>query len=98
MFTKEEREIYDARVIWLSGKHPALQKAFAEGIEKGIIKERVEMAKILLASGVSIDIISKSTGLPERDLEELNNDTTNDKSIKIRKLWLWDGDGKSDVI
>ena len=46
------------------------------------------MAKNLLAKGVSMEIVCESSGLSKHDLEELEDDTTNDKSAKRAKLTL----------
>ncbi len=56
-----------------------LQQGMEEGIEKGIEKGKEEgkeeanlnAAKILLANGVAINLIAKSTGLSRKKLEAL---------------------------
>jgi predicted transposase/invertase (TIGR01784 family) len=49
----------------------AKQTAFEEGEIKGEIKAKIEVAKSLKQNGVSIDLISRSTGLSESEIEKL---------------------------
>ena len=42
-----------------------------EGIEEGIEKRNVEIAKNLLKNNVSVDIISSSTGLTKEEIANL---------------------------
>jgi hypothetical protein len=49
------------------------EEAEQRGIEKGIEKGKEEVAKNLIASGVSTDIIVKSTGLPLKKVRTLMN-------------------------
>jgi len=45
----------------------------AEGIEIGEAKRNIEIAKNLLKAGLSIDLITESTGLTEKEIEELKS-------------------------
>jgi len=52
------------------GLKQGLKKGREEGLREGRKKGKEEMAKILLQSGVDINIISQSSGLT---IEEINN-------------------------
>jgi predicted transposase/invertase (TIGR01784 family) len=43
----------------------------AEGLEEGEAKSKAEIARRMLALGVSLDIIAKSTDLSVEDVEKL---------------------------
>ncbi len=45
-----------------------------KGIEKGVEKEKIEIAKNLLKLGVDIDKIIKATGLSEKEVNELSRE------------------------
>jgi predicted transposase/invertase (TIGR01784 family) len=49
------------------------QRGIEIGIEKGIEKGKEEMARSLLANGVSPDVIAKSAGLPVEQIRALAN-------------------------
>ena len=86
---QEERRVYEARRDWISNERVGRQEAFKKGEAKGKMEKSVEMAKILLAKGVSMEIVCESSGLSKHDLEALEDDTNNDKSAKKRaKLTL----------
>ena len=57
------------------GEIKGLEEGRAEGRREGEIKGKregkIEIAKHLLHSGVDIEIIKKSTGLSEKELDEL---------------------------
>ena len=46
----------------------------ADGLEEGAKAEKIEIAKNLLKKGVSIDLVSESTGLSIEELEELKKE------------------------
>jgi predicted transposase/invertase (TIGR01784 family) len=52
----------------------AQEKGLKEGIEKGEYKKSIETAKNLLSMGLTIEQISKATGLSLDDIEKLNLD------------------------
>jgi predicted transposase/invertase (TIGR01784 family) len=49
------------------------EEARLEGIEKGIEKGKLEVARNMFASGISSDIIVKTTGLPLDQIKGLMN-------------------------
>ena len=55
------------------GIERGIEKGRAEGIERGIEKGIEKVARNLIASGVSTDIIVKSTGLPLEKIRILMN-------------------------
>ena len=50
---------------------PQLEKAWNDGIEKGIEKEKLQTTKRMKAAGASMELISKSTGLSKQEIEKL---------------------------
>jgi predicted transposase/invertase (TIGR01784 family) len=50
-----------------------IEKGITQGIEKGIAKGKEEMVRNLLADGVSLDVIVKSSGLPVNRIKALIN-------------------------
>ncbi|WP_316812550.1 hypothetical protein [Pedobacter heparinus] len=73
--TKEERELYHsdvkAKSDWNAGIRYAEKKAKEEGKEEGKLEEKIEIAKSLKDEGLSIELISKTTGLPIEEIEKL---------------------------
>ncbi len=56
------------------GVEQGIKQGIEQGIERGKRTKQIEIAKNLLASGVSIDIIEKSTGLKsEKIINEIDN-------------------------
>jgi predicted transposase/invertase (TIGR01784 family) len=82
-FTPEEREAYEDRLKWLRieantirnyeqrgearGREEGIQIGEARGREEG----KIAIAKNLLRAGLSIEIISQSTGLSKEQIESL---------------------------
>ena len=46
----------------------------ADGLEEGAKAKEIEIAKNFLKDGISIEVISKNTGLSEEELEEINKE------------------------
>lgn len=61
----------------MQGIEIGIQKGRLEGIEKGRLAEREEVAKNLLLQGLDISIIENATGLSRKDLAKLQ------KNIRI---------------
>jgi predicted transposase/invertase (TIGR01784 family) len=57
----------------LRGIERGIERGRAEGIERGKAEMAREMAKNLLANGVSLDIVAKSAGLPLKKIRTLIN-------------------------
>ena len=53
------------------GLEQGLQQGLRQGLQQGRNKERYEMAKNLLAEGLSLDLVKKVTRLPDLDLTAL---------------------------
>jgi predicted transposase/invertase (TIGR01784 family) len=79
---KDEREIYYLRQHtefgYISEKNVAVQKAKAEGEQLGAEKERrkakaekIESAKMALSMGLSVEQVSKITGLSIEEVKKL---------------------------
>lgn len=78
----EESEIQGGEIMptlaqrWIE---QGIEQGYEEGMEKGVLKGKVEgikegkieTARELIKNGVSIDIISSSTGLPREEVEQL---------------------------
>ncbi|MCX4080056.1 Rpn family recombination-promoting nuclease/putative transposase [Rickettsia rhipicephali] len=80
-FTSEERDAYDDHLKWLRIEANTLKKYEAqarvrgkvEGIQIGKTEEKIAIARNLKRSGVAITIISESTGLTKKQIEELDD-------------------------
>ncbi|MFP3012143.1 MAG: Rpn family recombination-promoting nuclease/putative transposase [Rickettsia sp.] len=80
-FTSEERDAYEDHLKWLRIEANTLKKYEAqarvrgkvEGIQIGKTEEKIEIAKNLKRANVSITIISESTGLTKKQIEELDD-------------------------
>ena len=78
-FTPEEKLKYDKDMTTERDRRNQLATSFsdgkdeglAEGMEKGMEKGRIETARNLLRLGVSIDVVSKGTGLSIEELKKL---------------------------
>ena len=76
---EKEREIYEirerSRLVYNTEMYEARRKGLAEGKKEGKkegkIEKTREIAKNLLENGISIEIIKKSTGLTEKEIENL---------------------------
>lgn len=55
------------------GIQKGIQKGREEGLLKGRETERIEIAKMLKKNGVSIEVIMKSTGLSQEQVEQLDH-------------------------
>ena len=78
---EKERELYEirerSRLVYNTEMYEARRKGLAdgkkEGKREGKIEKAREIAKNLLENGVSIEIIKKSTGLTEKEIENLED-------------------------
>ncbi|WP_353273404.1 Rpn family recombination-promoting nuclease/putative transposase [Wolbachia endosymbiont (group A) of Agelastica alni] len=80
-WTKEERFTYDQATKHINDYISCINQKFNEGVEfgkkegreegreEGEVKAKIEVAKNLLKAGVSIDIISQTTGLTVDEIE-----------------------------
>mgnify|MGYP003611286063 FL=1 len=48
-----------------------MEKGIAEGIEKGMVEEKLVVAKSLKTESISLDVIAKCTGLSIPEIERL---------------------------
>ncbi|MDR3279812.1 MAG: PD-(D/E)XK nuclease family transposase, partial [Synergistaceae bacterium] len=68
---------YEARELYLMDEMARRDKAHADGLAEGEAKGKqekaVEMAKNLLAEGISPDIIERTSGLSQDDIRSLMN-------------------------
>ena len=75
-FTKAEKEAYEGRLKWLRAEASALKKVSTTNYEKGReegIKEGVEkVARNMLAEGVDVKVVARSTGLSKSEIEKLS--------------------------
>ena len=69
--SSEEREKYDESIKAVDDYYSGLYGSYIEGKEKGIAKGRVEVARNLLAMGMSWSQIIQATGLTEEELKPL---------------------------
>jgi len=55
------------------GIEKGMEKGIEKGMEKGVEKGKEEVARNLLANGIPLEVITKSTGLPEKRVRALMN-------------------------
>jgi predicted transposase/invertase (TIGR01784 family) len=79
----ELREIYESRQKWEMDKNSLIDDAYHKGEEKGIvkgiekgekiglIKAKLEDAKLMKKNGIDANLISKITGLSRKEIDEL---------------------------
>jgi len=72
-FKKNQPDIHSAELMRIRDLHNSFQTAYEEGVLQGklMIKEKFIIAKNLLENNVSIEIIIKSTGLTEEEINKL---------------------------
>jgi len=70
--SSEEQEKYDESIKAVDDYYSGLYGSYIEGEEKGITKGRVEVARNLLAMGMSWSQIMQATGLTEEELKQLH--------------------------
>ena len=70
-FTPEQVPSYEDSLKYYRDLKNSLDTAKEEGIEEGIEKGKIEVAKNLLENNVSIEIITKSTGLSKEQIDRL---------------------------
>ncbi|MCK9457286.1 MAG: Rpn family recombination-promoting nuclease/putative transposase [Candidatus Riflebacteria bacterium] len=98
-FTKDEKMAYETSLKHLrdmnnvidTARREGHEEGIAEGIEKGIVSEKIQTARKMLNDGLSPEIVEKYTGLTLAQIELLANDnrvcetTGKYKSEKPRK-------------
>jgi predicted transposase/invertase (TIGR01784 family) len=67
----EEYKQYEASMNAYRDVKNSIDTAFEKGIEKGIIKEKIEVAKGMLIKGFDIKTIVEITGLTEEEIKEI---------------------------
>ncbi|MGL9688424.1 MAG: Rpn family recombination-promoting nuclease/putative transposase [Wolbachia sp.] len=73
-WSEEERFTYNQDKKREDDNLSCLNQKFDEGMEKGMEKRKTEVARNLLKAGISIDIISQTTGLPQAEIEQLQEE------------------------
>lgn len=71
-WSEEERFTYDQAKKREDDNVSCLKQKFNEGVEVGIEKGKIEVAKTMLANNVDINIIVQSTGLSINEIEKLS--------------------------
>jgi len=69
--SEEERNIYDAKLKVARDNASCLSFARKSGIEEGMTKGTLDVAKAMTAKGLPLDLISECTGLPKDQIEKL---------------------------
>lgn len=70
-FTPEEKEAYEESLKYYRDLKNVVDTSKEEGIKEGEIKGRIEVAIELKKNNVPIDIIMKSTGLSQEQIDKL---------------------------
>ncbi len=68
---QEELDMYKASQKAEWDEHARITTATEIGEEAGLLKGRKEVAKTMLAEGLDIQLISKMTGLTEKEIKKL---------------------------
>ncbi len=66
--------MYKNSIIWsaeMRGREKGREEGEKIGIEKGKKEEKIEIARNLLKQNIDIDVITISTGLSKKEIEEL---------------------------
>ncbi|MCM1001761.1 Rpn family recombination-promoting nuclease/putative transposase [Wolbachia pipientis] len=71
-WSEEERFTYNQDKKREDDNLSCLNQKFDEGMERG----KIEVARNLLKAGISIDIISQTTGLPQAEIKQLQEEVT----------------------
>lgn len=72
VYEAREKRYRDEAGRLADAKEEGLQKGLQKGLKKGAYDKAVESARVLKESGVSLEIICKSTGLSEEEVEKLS--------------------------
>ena len=70
-YTDQERTEYEHSLKIYRGLKNVIDTAYDDGLKKGRVKERAELAKVMKVNGEPIDKIMKYTGLTKDELEQL---------------------------
>ena len=70
-FTPKEKAQYEHDMTTERDIRNYIAFARKEGREEGARKKALETARALLSLGVSMDIITKSTGVPEEEIQRM---------------------------
>ena len=71
LYDKELHEELLRNTELYNAEQKGLNKGLKEGKENGIRENKIETAKNMLKESISIDIISKVTGLTKEEMEKL---------------------------
>ena len=63
---------------YAEGEADGMAKGLAKGLAKGRINGLTEVAKNMLAKGMSTDVIAEMTGLSETEIDALNTENASD--------------------
>ena len=69
--TERERYLAEQREKWIMDKHAIHAAGYDKGLQAGINKEKLEMAKKMKKEGVELSFIIKITGLTKEEIEKL---------------------------
>ncbi|HIT38249.1 MAG TPA: ATPase, partial [Candidatus Onthousia faecipullorum] len=67
------RTDYNVELVRRKEINSARLDGFDDGYDAGAKAEKIEIAKNFLKDGISIEVVSRNTGLSIEELEELNN-------------------------
>lgn len=70
-FTQEQVRSYEDSLKSYRDLKNSMDTARDEGMAEGRMLEKLEVARNLLSGGVPVDVIARSTGLPESVIEKL---------------------------
>ena len=66
-----DKKKLDQEMVYNNGKEDGIEQGIEQGIEEGEKRKSLEIAKNLINQEISIDVISKATGLTKEEIENL---------------------------
>ena len=77
LFSEEEDALRTHNTLMAESEEAGIERGIKQGIKQGKIEgqreEKLEIAKNMLTEGMDIKIITKITGLSEKEIKALNN-------------------------
>ena len=67
------RTDYNVELVRRKEINSARLDGYDDGYDAGVKSEKIEISKNFLKDGISIEVVSRNTGLSIEELEELNN-------------------------
>ena len=73
LFSEEEDALRTHNTLMAESEEAGIEQGIKQGKIEGQREEKLEIAKNMLAEGMDINVITKITGLSEKEIKALNN-------------------------